>query len=91
MVYLFVRHNVEDYAAWKEGFDIHVSARQAAGATGDTYVLRNIDDPNDITVFLGWSDLDKARAFIQSASLQDAMREAGVTGSPEIRFLETAS
>ena len=90
MVYLYVRHSVEDYATWKEGFDTHTAARQAAGATDETYVMRNVDDPNEITIILGWSDLAKARAFTQSASLKEAMQKAGVTAPPEIRFLEVA-
>jgi quinol monooxygenase YgiN len=51
-------------------------------------VLRDVDDPNDITVILGWRDLEQARAFSRSVSLQAAMQKAGVTGPPEIRFLE---
>lgn len=90
MIYIHVRHTVEDYARWKEGFDTHVAARQAAGATGEVYVMRNVDDPNDITVVLGWSDLEKARAFTQSASLKEATQKAGVTAPPEVRFLEAA-
>ncbi len=91
MIYLYFRQIVEDYARWKEGFDNHVAARQAGGATGETYVMRNVDDPNDITVVLGWSDLAKAIAFTRSISLQEAIQKAGVIGSPEIRFLEAAS
>ena len=90
MIYLYVRQTVEDYARWKEGFDNHVSARQAGGATDEVYVMRNVDDPNDITVILGWSDLKQARTFSQSTSLKEAMQKAGVTGPPEIRFLEAA-
>jgi heme-degrading monooxygenase HmoA len=90
MVYLYVRHRVEDYARWREGFDNHAAARQAGGATDEAYVMRNVDDPNEITIILGWSDLQKARAFTQSASLKEAMQNAGVTGQPEIRFLEAA-
>ena len=91
MIYLYVRHSVEDYATWREGFDTHAAARQAAGASDETYVMRNVDDLNDITIILGWSDLEKARAFTQSASLKEAMQKAGVTGPPEIRFLETTA
>ena len=91
MVYLYVRHRVEDYASWREGFDNHAPARQAGGATDETYVMRNVDDPNDITIILGWSDLEQARAFSQSASLKEAMQKAGVTGPPEVRFLEAAA
>jgi len=90
MIYLHVRHRVEDYAKWKEGFDTHAAARQAAGATDETYVMRNVDDPNEITVIMSWSDLEKARTFTQSASLKEAMQKAGVTAPPEVRFLETA-
>ena len=90
MVYIHVRHNVEDYAKWKEGFDTHAAARQAAGATDETYVMRNVDDPNDITVIISWSDLEKARSFTKSASLKEAMQKAGVIGQPEVRFLEAA-
>lgn len=90
MIYLHVRHTVEDFAMWKEGFDNHAAARQASGATDEVYVMRDVDDPNDITVVLGWSDLEKARAFTQSASLKEAMQKAGVTGPPEVRFLEAA-
>jgi heme-degrading monooxygenase HmoA len=90
MVYLYVRHRIEDYARWREGFDNHAAARQAGGATDEAYVMRNVDDPNEITIILGWSDLQKARAFTQSASLKEAMQNAGVTGQPEIRFLEAA-
>ena len=82
MVYLQIRHRVEDYARWREGFDIHAAARQAAGATNETYVMRNIDDPNELTIILGWSNLEKARSFTQSASLQEAMHKAGVANPP---------
>jgi hypothetical protein len=89
MIYIYVRHSIEDYAKWREGYDNHAAARQAGGATDEAYVMRNIDDPNEITIILGWSDLEQARAFTQSASLKEAMQKAGVTGPPEVRFLET--
>jgi heme-degrading monooxygenase HmoA len=88
MVYIHVRHRVEDYARWREGYDNHASARQAGGATAEARVMRNVEDPNEITVILGWNDLQQAKAFTQSASLKEAMQESGVTGLPEIRFLE---
>ena len=91
MMYIHVRHTVEDFAKWREGFDKNAAARQTGGATDEVYVMRNVDDPNEITVVLGWSDVTKARAFTQSASLKEAMQKAGVTGPPEIRYLEAAS
>lgn len=90
MYYLYVRQTIEDFRMWKEGFDKHATARQASGATGETYVMRDTENPNEVTVLLGWSDPDKARTFSQSASLKDAMQDAGVHGMPEIRILERA-
>ena len=88
MIYLYVRQTVADYARWKEGFDTHLSARQAGGATDEAFVLRNVDDPHEIIVFLGWRDLNQARTFSHSVSLQAAMKKMGVVGLPEVCFLE---
>jgi heme-degrading monooxygenase HmoA len=90
LVYLRIRHRVENYARWRERYDTHAPARQAAGATGEAHVMRDVEDPDDITIILGWSSLEEARAFTQSVSLDNAMRQAGVIGSPEIEFLRSA-
>lgn len=87
MTYIYVHHTVEDYAAWRKGFDDHASARQAAGATDEAYIMQTVDNPNEITAILGWSDVEKAKAFIQSPELKTAMEKAGVTSPPEVRFL----
>lgn len=87
MTYIYVYHTVEDYAAWRKGFDDHASARQAAGATDEAYIMQTVDNPNEITAILGWSDVEKAKAFIQSPELKAAMENAGVTSPPEVRFL----
>jgi hypothetical protein len=91
MVYIHVRHRVADYARWREGYDEHAPARQAGGEIGEAQVMRNVEDPNEVVILLGWSDLKKARAFIQSVSLKEAMQLAGVQGSPEVRFLEATA
>ena len=88
MIYLYLKQTIEDYARWKEGFDTHLSARQAGGATDKALMLRNVDDPHEIIVILGWRDLHQARTFSQSVSLQVAMKKMGVVGVPEVRFLE---
>jgi hypothetical protein len=87
MIYLYLRQTATDYARWKEGFDTHLSARQAGGATGDSMVLRNVDDPYELIVILGWHDLHQARTFSQSVSLQLALQKMGVVDVPEVRFL----
>lgn len=88
MIYLHIRHTVMNYARWKEGFDIHLAARQAGGSTQEVCVMRNVDNPQEIIVVLGWDDLATASAFANSVSLQTAMEEMGVVGEAEVRILE---
>lgn len=89
MIYLLLRHTVEDYGRWHEGFDRHLAARQAGGAANEAYVMRNVDDAQEIIVLLGWHDLVRARAFTNSISLRTALNQMGVVGVPEVLFLET--
>lgn len=88
MIYLFIRQTVGDYARWKEAFDTHLAARQAGGATAETFVWRNVDDPTEIIVVLGWCNLVQARLFTQSVSWDMARRRMGVIGVSEVLFLE---
>lgn len=88
MIYIFLQYSVTDYIRWKEGFDSHLSARQAGGATQEALVLRDVDDPCEIIVVLGWRDLAQARLFIESVSWQRERKGMGVVGVPEVRFLE---
>ena len=88
MIYLYVRQTVADYARWKEAFDIHLAARQAGGATDEALVLRNVDDPLEIVVLLGWRNLAQARSFMQSVSWQTARQNMGVVGVAEVQLLE---
>ena len=88
MIYLYVRQTVRDHVRWKEGFAVHFSTRQAGGAAREALVLRNLDDPFEIIMTLGWYDLAQAQLFIRSVSWQMALQEMGVVGLPDVRFLE---
>lgn len=70
---------------------MHTAARQASDATGEVYVMRNLVDPDEILVILGWRDLHHARAFMRSVSWQMAQKEMGVVGVPEVWFWESES
>ncbi len=87
MWYLLVQHTVEDYNKWKAVFDVHEADRKAAGSKGGI-VLRNADNPNQITILLKWDNLQNARAFAGSDDLREIMQRAGVTGPPNVYFLE---
>jgi heme-degrading monooxygenase HmoA len=89
MTYMLVQHSVENFEQWKQGFDANGVARKAAGSKGG-FVLRNADDPNQVDVLLAWDNLEDARAFASSNELREAMRNAGVTGAPNVTFLDEA-
>jgi len=89
MVHVIVRHKVADYVRWKEAFDGHLGARKAAGEVGYRVML-SVDDPREVTVFLDWDSLDRARKFATSDDLKQKMQQSGVIGDPDVRFLEDA-
>jgi hypothetical protein len=89
MPYILIQHSVDDYDKWKTVFDEHGVTRQAAGSGGGT-VLRNADDANHVSILLEWDTLDNARASADSDDLRETMGRAGVTGPPDVYFLDEA-
>ena len=87
MPYILVRHKVADYARWKPIFDEHGAMRKAGGCKGGQ-LFRSATDPNELVILLQWDDLEKARQFVQSQDLREAMQRAGVVDKPDIFFLE---
>lgn len=86
MPYLLVQHSVDDYEKWKTVFD-EKADRQAAGSRGGQ-IFRSADDPSLVTVLLEWDDLANARAFSGSDKLREDMQRAGVSGQPDVYFLD---
>ncbi len=89
MPYVLVRHKVQDYAKWKPVFDEDEVAdgRKAMGSRGG-YLYRNADDPNELVLLLEVADLAKARQYVQSEDLREAMQRSGVADQPDIYFLD---
>jgi uncharacterized protein (DUF1330 family) len=87
MPYILIRHKVEDYSKWRPVFDEHGAARKAIGSKGG-YLLRNTDDPNEVVMLIEVDDLEKARQFVQSEDLRQAMERSGVADQPDVYFLD---
>ena len=85
MITLFVRHEVKDYAAWKQAYDAY--DRKGDGCTRAT-VHRDPDKPNLVVVTETFPDLATTRAHANSEKLKSAMGKAGVVGVPEFWFTE---
>lgn len=87
MTYLMVRHQVADFGEWKPIYDAHAPARAKAGLKQEQ-LLRNIDNPDEIVLLFSAEDLGKAKTFAASADLREVMQKAGVTGKPDVYFLQ---
>ncbi len=90
MAHVLVRHTVEDFGKWKSVFDGDAARRSAAGCTS-TDVYRDADNLNAITVVLGFGSQDQAQAFANDPVLAETMKNAGVVGRPDMRFLNAVA
>jgi hypothetical protein len=85
MTTLFVRHQVNDYAAWRAAYDEFAPTRARLGVEAAA-VYQAADDPTDLTVTHEFATLDAAQAFSGSPELREAMHAAGVKGAPTLWF-----
>jgi len=89
MIRMFIRHKVRDYTAWRKGYDGFDSARIKLGVR-DQAVYRDVDDKNDLTVWHDFDTVEAAKSLASSDQLKEAMKGAGVVGTPTIWFTERA-
>lgn len=89
MVRMFVRHPVEDYANWRQAYDDFDAERATMGVAGHA-VYRAVDDPNDVTAWHDFANVEEAHAFAGSDRLREVMEGAGVAAPPTIWFVEEA-
>jgi hypothetical protein len=85
--FVLVRHSVRDFSQWKPVYDADGPNRVAAGLT-DRQLLRGAGDSNEVVLLFEAADLGRAKAFVDSPDLREAMQHGGVLGKPDIYFLE---
>lgn len=86
MINVLIHHEVADYPAWKSAFESVLDWRQKNGECSYR-VFHSAGNVNDLTLLFEWESLEKARAFITSAELQNRMAKAGVKGQPRVEYL----
>jgi quinol monooxygenase YgiN len=89
MATMLVQHQVSDFAKWKAVYDSVFDLRKSNGELADD-IYRDADNPNNITLVFKWDSLERAKKYAQSPELKEAMQKAGVTGPPNIFFLNEA-
>ena len=62
MTTLFVRHEVADYAKWRQVYDAFGPTQERLGVQ-DQAVYQEIGNPNDVTVRHEFASLEAAQAF----------------------------
>ena len=87
MVNVLIRHNVVDLPRWKQIFDSNLSMRKAGGEL-EYRIFHNHANPTDLFVLCEFETLEMAKRYFASDALKKAMTDAGVTGTPEVIFLD---
>ena len=87
MPYTVVRITIEDFAKWKPVFDEATTLRKAYGSKG-VQVFRRVDKPNEVVLLAEYEDLERARQLFQSQEFREATKRAGVSGPPDVTFLD---
>jgi quinol monooxygenase YgiN len=83
-----VSHSVSNFDQWKRVFDSDQSARKSAGVLGH-HINRGSEDPNQLAIYLPVADRRKAEAFLTNPELQTTMSRAGVTGAPQVLWIQS--
>ena len=89
MAVLFVRHKVRDFGAWKSAYNEFDAERKTMGVKRHG-VFQAEDNPNEVTIYHEFDDMDKAKSFVGSARLKEVMENAGVEGPPDMWFTTKA-
>ena len=83
---IIVSFEVEEFDAFKSGFDTGRNARTDAGITAEAF--KNMDAPNNVWVIGTASSKEAFTAFFAAPASQERMRNAGVISPPTVTFLE---
>lgn len=78
-VRLVIGHEVEDYATWRERFDVAVTSRLDAGIE-EELILRELENPNLVFVLMTARDSTSAAEWLADPATARSMDFAGVKG-----------
>ena len=80
------RLKIEGYDKFSASFASRAEARAAAGLELNAY--RNMDDPNQAVIIGTVPSKEALMGFVSSPEQQEAMKNAGIQGPPDMTFLE---
>jgi hypothetical protein len=74
---------VKDFDSWKTAFEKFESLRNQNGMSNPRF-FRMVDDRNTIVLLFDVDDIDRARTFLASPQVTEAMKNIGVVSGPRI-------
>ena len=80
------RLSIEGYDKFAESFASRAEARAAEGLELKAY--RNVDDPNQVVIIGTVPSKEALMGFVSSPEQQEAIKNAGIQGPPDMAFLE---
>ena len=86
MVTVSITHQVKDFAEWKKGFDADEPNRANAGVKVVS-VYTAFENSNLVTAIFDAPNADVVKGMMSSPELQEAMKNAGVIGAPEVKMM----
>ena len=90
MIAMFIRHQVSDYAKWRQAYNAFADGQKRLGVRAEA-VYQAPHHPGDITVTHDFDSIDAARAFLGSDELRATMSQGGIANEPTIWFAEACA
>jgi hypothetical protein len=82
MAFMLVQFEVDDYDAWKEGFDSDPAGR--AQSAKNYVISRGVDDPSQVFVRLEFGSPEEARSFRERLMESGALDRLTVKMPPTV-------
>lgn len=86
MVKVILSHQVNNFSNWKKGYDAGEPLRQEAGMK-TIGIYNSVENPNQVTVIADFPNKEAVTGFINNPALKNAMQQAGVVGTPDVKIL----
>src|SRR5262245_56281847 len=84
MNYMLCRNRVRNFDHWKSVFDSHAEAHEAAGLKL-VHLWYELNSPRNVFFLFEVDNVERARAFLESADASAAERESGLIEG-DVRF-----
>ena len=83
MYRVFVRHQVEDFEKWHNGYRDYYGLQADLNMFGDA-VHRDVDDGDRLTVVHDFASMDDVKRYMSLPNLKELMDKIGVKSQPDI-------